>query len=227
MKLTRLKTLGAALLAAILMPVLAACGTSAQGVPDSSGITGGDPADAAMYRGEIEAKESKDGHTQLLLRQAEGTDFGYPTLFVNITGDTRIGSGDSSDTATEIEAFNEGDYVEVFYGAALDGSAADTVDAITLKKLPPAETCLFNGTIVSITPEEDDDGDDQEGSMVIAPLNSGDETVFHYDSSTQFYLNFEELKPGDQLNIYFNGAVALSLPPQAFAIEVRPYHSGV
>ena len=47
--------------------------------------------------------------------------------------------------------------------------------------------------------------------------------VFNYDSSTQFYLDFDALKPGVQLNVLHSAASTRSLPPQSAAFEIAPY----
>ena len=50
--------------------------------------------------------------------------------------------------------------------------------------------------------------------------------VFNYDSDT-FYLDFDALKPGDQLNVLHSAASTRSLPPQSAAFEIAPYTAPV
>lgn len=205
------------------------------------------PADAAMYRGTVTALESitdpaassTDPLLRVTLTQAEGTDFGAPSLQFDFTTDTY------ADFTPE-----EGQYLEVYYGRA-PGQALDTKaahKALTAIKYHSAEMVLFNGYIKAIEPNTDkpdtgrlimvpvrEDANDKaelpgegesSGSMVdpLVTIPSVNEIHYNYDKAqTKFYLDFDQLKVGDRLNIFQSGAMTMSLPPQAFAIEVRPY----
>lgn len=192
------------------------------------------PADAAMYRGTVvevlSATPAADGKAEPLitvtLEQAEGTNFGSPSLKFAFTSNTQ------ADFTPE-----KGQYLEVYYGAAM-GQPLDTEKVhgiITAIRYPEADMVNYNGYVKAIetrssnptlkgagrlimvsTPEESSDG----ASSDIPAMN---EIHYNFDDSTQFYLNFDELKAGDHLNIFRSGAMTMSLPPQCYAIEVRPY----
>ena len=80
----------------------------------------------------------------------------------------------------------------------------------------------FNGTLKTIMENPDKPG---EGRLAMVEAGTGQEVHFNYDKngSTQLYLDFDALQPGDELNIFHRGAYTRSLPPQGFALEVRPY----
>ena len=48
-----------------------------------------------------------------------------------------------------------------------------------------------------------------------------DEILFHIGESTQVYV--DTIEEGTKLSVFFSGAVTLSLPGQATALEVAPY----
>lgn len=190
------------------------------------------PADAAMYRGTVSdtvvttPKEGDPNQStyQFTLTQAEGTDFGAPALKFSFTADTR------ADFSPE-----DGQYLEVYYGRA-PGAPLNTDEAhsvITAIQYHSAEMVNFNGMVEAISPHPDKP---EQGTLVMALIPTSVEQSlanpasdpyivhFNYDNEeTKFYLNFDEIKVGDKLNIFQSGAMTMSLPPQAFAIEVRPY----
>lgn len=192
------------------------------------------PADAAMYRGTVSDIVSDVGKStvQFTLTQADGTDFGAPSLKFSFTADTR------ADFTPE-----GGQYLEVYYGRAPGAplSADEVHNVITAIQYHSAEMVSFNGTVKAIDPHPDKPG---QGWLVMVPLGvdiheaesypesaapgepflGNPEIHYSYDKEkTKFYLNFDEIKVGDKLNIFQSGAMTMSLPPQAFAIEVRPY----
>lgn len=198
------------------------------------------PADAAMYRGTVSDivpavlldDDTNKGSVQFTLTQADGTDFGAPALKFSFTTDTH------ADFTPE-----DGQYLEVYYGRA-PGAPLNTAEAynvITAIKYHSAEMVNFNGTVKAINPHPDKPG---QGWLVMVPLGvdiheaesyppsaapgepfmGNPEIHYSFDKEeTKFYLNFDEIKVGDNLNIFQSGAMTMSLPPQAFAIEVRPY----
>lgn len=190
------------------------------------------PADAAMYRGTVSGTvsatstegDADKGTVQFTLTQAEGTDFGAPSLKFSFTADTR------ADFTPE-----DGQYLEVYYGRAPGAplSTTEVHNALTAIKYHSAEMVNFNGTVKAINPHPDKPG---QGTLVMASMPplaeqslanpASDPYIVHFNydkEKTQFYLTFDEIKVGDKLNIFQSGAMTMSLPPQSFAIEVRPY----
>lgn len=168
-------------------------------------------ADSAMYRGTITAMEETDKGTLVTLKQADGTDFGAATQKFLITQDTQ--------TSFEEEMLVNNAYLEVYYNG---GSQEEISSVIAANIYEAAEMVNFNGTLKEVLKNPDRP---KEGQLVMTDMTTNEEILFHYDNNggTQFYLNFEELKPGDQLNIFHKGMFTLSLPPQGIAVEVRPY----
>lgn len=165
-------------------------------------------ADAAMYRGTITNIEETEDGKKITLEQAQGTDFGAEQVVVNVTNDT--------DTSFEDDKLVEGAYLEVFYG----GDIAEEVDAIAMNIYFETQAVIFNGTLKEIVPTE---GKENEGRIFMQPLEGEEEIIFNYGEETQFYLNVEELKEGDALNIFHKGILTRSIPPQGIALEVRTY----
>ena len=171
-------------------------------------------ADAAMFRGAIVSVEDSEDGKLITLEQAEGTDFGAPKLKFQFTEDTTCSFEESKLT--------DGAYLEVFYGLA-EGQSIDpeqTYSAIGANIYAEAEMVNFNGTLKEYKPSEDNEN---EGSLMMEDLKTGEEVIFHYAEETNFYLDIDQLKQGDQLNIFHSGAYTRSLPPQGSALEVRNY----
>ena len=170
------------------------------------------PADAALFRGSVESITQDGEETEIRLVRAAGTDYGMETMITRITADTRYGF--------DLAELELGNYLEIWYGVSPDGQMEDVeyFPAIVANLLPDASASVYNGTIVEIT-----DNGDGTGRLLLQPIGDGQETLFSYDESTQFYLDRESMAVGDELNIYTTGIATMSLPPQAYAIEVRPY----
>lgn len=182
-------------------------------------------ADAMQYRGTV-TKVSTDvpkadgtGSYALVLtlEQAKGTNFGAPSLQFAIDENTRLGF------EVEGEMEWEGAYLEVYY-SYMTKNAPDpdaVYDAIAINYLGVAEMVNFNGTVAEIVPHPDKEG---EGRYLMTDLENPEYQVFFlYGPQTQFYMNQSDIKVGDQLNIFHSPAMALSLPPQCAAWEIRPY----
>ena len=172
-------------------------------------------AGGAIYRGNITAIEL-DGETILTLEQVKGTNFGYPSVSVKLTDKTNL-------IPAEINLI-VGMYVEVQYGAPVDGQPLEEpVEAISLKMLMSAEALVFNGEVISINPGEKPD----TGTLTLRRLESdSDDWIYRYNEETSIYLNLDELKVGDRLNVFTNGLMNPSFPPQATAVELRSYYEG-
>ncbi len=162
--------------------------------------------DAPFYRGTVTAVSEKNGIYELRLEQVEGTDFGYSSFMMH-TGENTRSSFSFADLVL-------GDYLEVYYGERNDGLPPVIIAA---NKLPPAVDCVFNGELTALEHQG------TEGRLEMTLLSTGEEIHFQFDDSTQFYLDMEGLKAGDKLNIYHRGTLTKSIPPQGFALEVRPY----
>lgn len=170
-------------------------------------------ADAAMYRGEVvDVITSENGDTSIVLEQVEGRDYGHEQIVFNLDEYTRING--------ELEDIQVGDYLEVFYGGAMTSSVVPHTGAIAINKLMPADIVVFNGEVNEIVFNDDDK---TEGYMLMTDLSTDMEIVFHFGEGTQIYMNIDEIKPGDKLNILHSGAVAMSMPPQGSALEIAPY----
>lgn len=189
------------------------CGASRQGaVP---------VADAAFHRGTVTKVETIGGVQAYTLTGSPGS--GYGVLAVAFDSHTHM-DFDPAQLAV-------GDQIEVYYSGlscALDEKLAYVV-SISAARLFPEEATNYNGILVEVTA-----GDKAgEGSLVMRSLGSeakadpGEEAlqefVFHYSSETLFRMGLapEELRPGDELNIYHRGVSTMSIPPQGFALEVR------
>ncbi len=161
------------------------------------------PMDTAMYRGVIESISEEGGNTILQLKQVDGTDFGAPELKAVINADSKM--------SVKISELEVGNYVEVYFG----GVISEQVNVIVLNKLTDAELSVFTGKVSELNQESD-----TSGSMMVTAADER-EILFSYDESTKLYLNIPDLKDGDTVNIFFSGATTMSIPPQAFAMEIR------
>ncbi len=162
--------------------------------------------DAPLYRGVVTAISEEKGVYELRLEQVEGADFGYPSFMMHTSEATR-----SSFSFAELVP---GNYLEVYYGERNDGLPPVIIAA---NKLPPAVDCVFNGELTALEHQG------SQGRLEMTALSNGEEIHFNFDDSTQFYMDMESLKSGDKLNIYHRGTLTKSIPPQGFALEVRPY----
>ena len=171
-------------------------------------------ADAAMYRGTVTKIEESDAGIIISLTEAVGTNFGSDKAVVE-TMNFLITESTSGDT--EIK---EGDYMEVFYGRPMTGEFDYTAthDAIGMNKRFTEAMVIFNGTIKSI-----DRTDGMITRLSMIQLDTEQEVVFNVSDSTQLYLNADDLKEGDKLNIYHKGIYTRSLPPQGIPLEIRPF----
>jgi hypothetical protein len=170
-------------------------------------------ADAAMYRGIITSVVTgKDGLTTLTLKQVSGTDFGAGAL--------KVVWDESTKTDLKPDDLADGNYIEVFYGRSPNADMPEKAVAISLKKLPDADLSIFNGTIIDISRDKKNK---ELGSLTLKALDGEQEIVFNYGPETQIYLDADALKNGDKLNVFFSGATTNSLPPRAYALEIRPY----
>lgn len=171
-------------------------------------------ADAAMYRGTIISIEDTDDGKQITLEQAEGTNFGAPTLNFLMTENTTT-SFEESELAT-------GKYLEVFYGLAED----ETLDSekqysiIGANLYPETDIVNFNGIIKEF---KTDENKQNEGIILLEDSKNDQEVLFHYSNDTNFYLDPIQLKQGDAINIFHTGIFTRSLPPQGSALEIRTY----
>lgn len=211
----RVITLGGVCL--LLAAVLCAGAVSAAGAPNAGGteeskLSSLQVSDAAMYRGTVVSLEETEAGTVALLRQEKGTDFGAETMRFLIEERTRLSFARENLVA--------GSYLEVFYGAPYQTKAdAETaVPAISANLYLSAEMVNFNGTLEEIAPGRTEGS----GVLVMTNLENGETVLFHYSADhSKIYLNLNELKAGDRLNIFHRGIFTLSLPPQGSLLEVR------
>ena len=182
-------------------------------------------ADAMLYRGtvtgvatDVPKADGSGVHPLVLtLTQAQGTNFGAPSLQFAIGGDTRL-----SFDQTVVSDW-EGLYLEVFYSYnTRNAPDPDAVyNAIAVNYLGTAQMVITNGTVVEIVPHADKPG---EGRYLVSDLaNPGFQIFFLYGPDTRFYMNQADIQVGDQLNFYHSAAMTMSLPPQCAAWEIRPY----
>lgn len=168
--------------------------------------------DAYQYRGVItDYRTEENGDVILTLQQPDGRDYGHGTLNVIVTEDTRSSVG-------EVQV---GDFLEVYYGAADTNIMPATTNAIAIKKLMPAEAVNYNGFVSDV---QFDDETKTSGRILMKGNTNDDYVYFHFNAGTAFYLDVEDLKIGDELNIYHTGIFAMSMPPQGQALEVKPYY---
>lgn len=205
-----MKKIMAVLLAALMMMSLAGCtqnqagNESSSSEQESSSVAEVQPpvvADAALYRGTV----TEISGQQLTVEQYDGRDYGEPVIVFTLP--------------EEVEnTFQEGEYVEIYYGA-LKESAPAQADAISVNKLADqAESVVTNGTIKEVTTSEDGTVTD-----LLLTDSNGQEVVFHISESTQIYMNAEDLKEGTEISVLHSGAFTMSLPPQGNALEISPW----
>lgn len=158
-------------------------------------------ADAALYRGTV----TETSGQQLTVEQYDGRDYGEVVIVFTLP--------------EEVEnTFQEGEYVEIYYGA-LKESAPAQADAISVNKLADqAESVVTNGTIKEVTTSEDGTVTD-----LLLTDSNGQEVVFHISESTQIYMNAEDLKEGTEISVLHSGAFTMFLPPQGNALEISPW----
>lgn len=205
-----------------LSALLAVCGSLTVFAADGRKITKGPtadnsqkeltyPADTAIYRGVIEDFAVNDnGETVLLMRRAIGS--GYDAnLKVAINKDTRFESKDVQ--------YGNGSFLEVNYGGNPDKNGM--VTALNVKVLPSEDMVIFNGKLVSNTPDPDKKG---SGQLLLDPIDgNGMQFAFNYADETGIYLDMAKLKKGDLIHVYHSAASTRSIPPQSFAYEITGY----
>lgn len=154
-----------------------------------------------LYRGTV----TETSGQQLTVEQYDGRDYGEVVIVFTLP--------------EEVEnTFQEGEYVEIYYGA-LNESAPAQADAISVNKLADqAESVVTNGTIKEVTTSEDGTVTD-----LLLTDSNGQEVVFHISESTQIYMNAEDLKEGTEISVLHSGAFTMSLPPQGNALEISPW----
>lgn len=205
-----MKKIMAVLLAALMMMSLAGCtqnqagNESSSSEQESSSVAEVQPpvvADAALYRGTV----TETSGQQLTVEQYDGRDYGEVVIVFTLP--------------EEVEnTFQEGEYVEIYYGA-LKESAPAQADAISVNKLADqAESVVTNGTIKEVTTSEDGTVTD-----LLLTDSNGQEVVFHISESTQIYMNAEDLKEGTEISVLHSDAFTMSLPPQGNALEISPW----
>ena len=204
-----MKKIMAVLLAALMMS-LAGCtqnqagNESSSSEQESSSVAEVQPpvvADAALYRGTV----TETSGQQLTVEQYDGRDYGEVVIVFTLP--------------EEVEnTFQEGEYVEIYYGA-LKESAPAQADAISVNKLADqAESVVTNGTIKEVTT-----GEDGTVTDLLLTASNGQEVVYHISESTQIYMNAEDLKEGTEISVLHSGAFTMSLPPQGNALEISPW----
>lgn len=169
--------------------------------------------DAAMYRGTITALSETENILFFTINQEKGTDFGYPQLTFQTPKNTPL--------YVETKELMIGNYIEVYYNKK-DPKILQTETAIAVNKLKSAKECLFNGEVISIAK-----GDKKaSGAIVLRDCETDEEIIYHYSSETQCYVDMEQVKKGDYLNIYHMGVYTASLPPQGNSLEIRKMAEG-
>lgn len=205
-----MKKIMAVLLAALMMMSLAGCtqnqagNESSSSEQESSSVAEVQPpvvADAALYRGTV----TETSGQQLTVEQYDGRDYGEVVIVFTLP--------------EEVEnTFQEGEYVEIYYGA-LKESAPAQADAILVNKLADqAESVVTNGTIKEVTTSEDGTVTD-----LLLTDSNGQEVVFHISENTQIYMNAEDLKEGTEISVLHSSAFTMSLPPQGNVLEISPW----
>lgn len=195
---------------------------AASGPPSSSGSSqafsssdpdaGSESAAPAVYRGTIRSiLQSEDG-THLTLEQAEGTDFGAPSVRALITPATQ--------TDFELEELKEGVYLEIHFLCARGFDFSSEIPVESARNLRLSEMRNYNGELLEFTPDEEKPGC---GTLLMKALDSDFTFLFFYTENTQFFPDPSALKPGDRLNIFRAAAATMTSPPQGAALEVRYY----
>lgn len=175
--------------------------------------------DAAMYRGTItKIEDGKEAGSKVFtLEQYEGTNFGNKTLQFIVNDSTR--------TNIENNELAEGMFVEMYYGASVDGTTEEPVTAIVIKKMPEAEMIYINTEIISVTKNTDGTGTILSKRISAGGAEGGEEIAINFSSETQMYINLDEASEGDKINVLITGPMTRSLPPQVFALEIGEYSS--
>jgi len=161
--------------------------------------------DAPLYRGTVREISRVDGVLQLRLESHPGTDFGYPSIFMQTDTDTK--------TDFDLEALVVGDYLQAFYSDRNNGLPPVILSA---SRLPPADVILFNGELTAHNP-----GENGSGLLELRALDGDQITAFRYDQTTQFYLDDQALVPGTALNLFHKGVFDPGNPPEGQVLEVR------
>ena len=160
-----------------------------------------DNVDVSLYRGSVREIITLDNAAvQLGLESYEGTDFGYPFIFMHTDKNTQ--------TNFDLNKLAIGDYLQVFYSKRT-GSSPPIILAAGL--LPPASSVIYNGEVTRHQPG------------LLELRYQLDAAVFRYSDSTQFYLDKDSIRPGTTLSVLHSGVFSQSDPAQGFALEVRPY----
>lgn len=175
-------------------------------------------ADAAQYRGSVaDLAKQEDGTYFMTLEQYIGTNYGASEIKVLIDQNTAL----SFDPAT----LKDGDYLEIYYSSPIEAGIDEYLPAIAANNYGEAESVNYNGVVESVIPSEETEG---AGTIMMVNMNGESRTAFNYDtnSGSQMYLDFSMVVPGTELTIFHNPVMAMSEPPQVFALEVRMYDDG-
>ncbi len=101
---------------------------------------------------------------------------------------------------------------------ASSGSEPSSItEESTVSDVLNEEEVVFHGTVVEMVQQ------DAEKSILLASLETKEETLFHIDEKTKLNVNLDELQPGDLVTVYFSGITTRSIPPQATAFEIDQY----
>ncbi|WNY24304.1 hypothetical protein MmiHf6_16350 [Methanimicrococcus hongohii] len=171
------------------------------------------PADTAMYRGNVINVTNQRNETSMTLSQVKGTNFG--------TANMKFIFDNNSKMNFNLSDLKEGQYVEVYYAPPADGPREETT-AIVANLLQYANMTVYNGEIVSVTPEVNVNNTTYVGKIEVK-LENNSTMIFNCDRDTQFYMNMSNVTAGTKINVYGNWVIQTSSPPQTMAYEVREY----
>lgn len=116
-----------------------------------------------------------------------------------------------------------GQYVETYYGMPADGNKPESVNVIVANLLQYANMTVYNGEIISVSPEITEETTNFTGKLTVK-LENNSTMIFNCNpDSTQFYMNLSNVTAGTQVNIYGSWIVQTSEPPQTAAYEIREY----
>jgi hypothetical protein len=160
-----------------------------------------------MYRGVVTELEEKEGSLFIRLENAEGTDFGYGKILMQTDGDTKTNFREG-----ELKA---GDHLEAWFSDRNDGLPPII---LTATKLPAVEATVFNGETVRFETRENG-----EKELELRGLKGEGDIIFRISDETRLYIGESELTPGAWVNVYHQGDLTGSAPPQGRALEIRPY----
>lgn len=173
------------------------------------------PTVTATYRGNVTAITYSADGTILTLQQEAGGNYGYATLQVLLTGDTKYGF----DPATVAI----GDLIDAVYAKPTSGAVTQPVRATSVSRIKVATpSTVFHGTITDLRR----DGGRIMG-IVVESLEGRGTAVFLIDENTVVFAIDGGLTVGSRVSVSFNGAMASSNPPQATASEIRAYTGGI